>query len=213
MKAVVFKKIDGIYKIPMYVRFHAGRRKYFFEYEGKLFDREIITNDKEVRQISLLTAALNIKDKRERLSYVYDKACDLLDEDFFGKNLCEFRNGKCINDRKYNKLGGGCCCDSAHHEYMCPHLSKQGCTIRCLACKLHVCNTLKKKGYRYHIDDIYVLKYLLNEKQKIMIHNDFFMTKEEVLKDVIRNSIILWSFTNKKRFVKYNLNKKSKGKI
>lgn len=50
-----------------------------------------------------------------------------------------------------------------------------------------------------------MLKYLLNWKQKIMVYNDFFMTKEEVLKDVYKNSIILWTLSKKRDFIKYKL--------
>ncbi len=205
MKKVVLKCVNGIYKIPWFLKIYAGKRKYYFEYKGKLYDKEIKTNDKKVMQVSLLVNALNIRNKNERLSFIYDKSCDFLDEDFIHKNVCEFKCRKCIQDRLYNNLGGGCCCDSKNHSAMCPYLTKNGCSIKCLACKFHICKTLKKKGYKYHVNDIYMLKYLLNWKQKIMIYNDFFMTKDEVLKDLIRNSIIIWSFSKRKEFVKYNI--------
>ena len=204
MKPIVLKKINNVYKIPKFLKIYAGKRKFYFEDKGKLYDKKIKTDDKEVRQVSLLTEALNIKSRKERFSYIYDMSCDLLDEDFIYKNVCDFKCGKCIKDRLYNKLGGGCCCDR-NHETMCPYLTKSGCSIRCLACKFHICNVLKKNGYKYRIKDIYILRYLLNWKQKIMVYNDFFMTHDEVLKHVIKNSILLWLFSKKKRFVKYNI--------
>ena len=207
MKQIILKKVNGVYKIPKNIRFLAGKRKFLLEYDNKLYDKEIEIVDKEIRQMSLLVEALNIKDKRERLSFIYDKSCDLLDNDFYEKNICEFKCGKCINDRINNNLGGGCCCDSKYHKDMCPYLSKNGCTIRCLACKFHICRTLKRNGYKYHVNDIYMLKYLLNTRQKIILYNDFFMKKDEVLKDIRRNSIILWSFAKKREFIKYNIEK------
>lgn len=208
MKKVVLKRINGAYKIPKFLKITAGRKRYFFEYRDMLYNKEIDTTDKEVKQVSLLVEALNIKKRKKRLSFIYDKACDLLDDDFYGKNICGFECGKCINDRKYNNMGGGCCCDSKYHKFMCPYLTDKGCSVKCLACKFHICNTLKEKGYKYYLNDIYILKYLLTWKQKLIIYNDFFMSKEEVLKKVYRNSVILWSFTKKKKLVKYNVKNK-----
>lgn len=205
MKEVILKRVNGVYKIPKFLKLTLGIKKYYFEYNDALYNKELETNDKEVKQISLLVEALNIKNKKERLFFIYDKACDLLDNDFYGKNICEFKCGKCIRDRKLNNMGGGCCCDSKFHKSMCQYLTDKGCQVRCLACKFHICDTLKKKGYKYRLNDIYILKYLLNWKQKLIIYNDFFMNKEEVLKEVRRNSIVLWAFSRKKKFVKYNI--------
>ena len=208
MKKVVFRKVDGKYNVPKFVKYNLKNRKYYFEYNGKLYDEEIDTEDKELKQISFLTKALNIKNKKERLSYAYDKACDLLDDDFYGKNVCKFnKSGKCVKDRKCNTFGGGCCCDHTN-KTMCKHLLKDGCKERCLACKFYTCSILKNKGYKYDINDIYVLKYIFNIRQKIMLCNDFFMTKDEVLKDVNRNSILLWSFRKTPKFVKYEMKNK-----
>ena len=57
---------------------------------------------------------------------------------------------------------------------------------------IEICSNLKKLGYKYNINDILVLKYLLNWKQKIIVYLDFFKTPEEVLLDVKKNSIIYW---------------------
>ena len=46
--------------------------------------------DKKIRQITQLVEALNIKNKSERLKFLYNKACDILDSDFYGKNVCQF---------------------------------------------------------------------------------------------------------------------------
>lgn len=205
MKEVIIKKVNDSYKIPKFLRLKAGKVKFKLEYNNKLYDKEIKTDNKEVRQISLLVEALNIKNKNKRLEFIYDKSCDLLDDDFYGKNICEFKKDKCLKNRKNKELGGGCCCDS-NHLTMCPYLTNKGCSIRCLACKFHICSELRKKGYRYNMNDIYLLRYLLNWKQKIMVYNDFFMTKEEVLKDIKKNSIILWSFSSGKKFIKYDVN-------
>lgn len=194
MKIYVIKEKNGIYKIPRFIRFL--RREFKFECNGKLYNKEIKDN-KEVRQVSLLVEALNIKNKKKRLDFIYEKTCELLDDDFYGKNICEFKNNKCIHDRLHNASCNGCCMNNDGTK-MCKYLDKGRCKIKCLACKFHICYCIRQKGYKCKINDIYMLKYLYNWKQKIIIYNDFFMTKEEVLNDVYKNSIIAWTFKKTK---------------
>lgn len=198
MKLYVLKEKNGKYKIPRFIRFMVGFRNFKFEYNGKLYDKEI-KNNKEIRQVSLLIEALNIKDKKKRLRFVYDKSCELLDDDFYGKNICEFKNNKCIHDRFHNASCDGCC-KTNDDIRMCKHLKNHRCSTSCLACKFHICYCIRKKGYKYRVNDIYMLKYLYNIKQKIIIYNDFFMTPEEVMEDVYKNSIILWTLKRKKEY-------------
>lgn len=198
MKKYVFKLKKGKYKIPRFIRLFVGKRKFYFEHNGKLYDEEIKDN-KEVRQISLLTKALNIKDKKKRISFVYDKSCDLLDDDFYGKNICEFKDNKCIHDRLHNASCDGCCRTNDGLR-KCKYLENHRCKTKCLACKFHICYCIRKKGYKYKINDIYMIKYILNWKQKIIIYNDFFMTPKEVLNDVYKNSILRWTFKKTKDY-------------
>lgn len=185
-----------MYKIPRFVKFLIPFKKFEFEYNDNLYEKEINGNN-EIRQISLLVEALNIKNKKERYDFIYEKSCDLLDDDFYGKNICEFRNNKCIHDRKYNSKGNGCCM-SNNGLRRCKYLNNGRCSIRNLACKFHVCSCIRKKGYNRKVNDIYLLKYLYNWKQKIIIYFSFFLTKEEVLKEVYRNSIIIWALKKEK---------------
>ena len=201
MKEVIIKKEKGNYRIPKLLKLNLSKKIYKFEYNGKLYNKELKTDNKNIYQLSLLVEALNIKNKRQRYEFIYDKACDLLDNDFYGKNVCEFKNGKCIKNRKCHEIGDGCCC-SVDHKTICQYLTDKGCSVRCLACKFHICRILKDKGYKYRLNDIYILKYLLNWKQKIIVYNDFFITKDEVLNDILKNSIILWSLKPVKKFIK-----------
>jgi len=200
MKEVLLQK--GC-KIPRFIRFKIGKNVVFkVKHQDKTYDCEIMTDDKELKQLSLLVEALNIKDKKQRLAFVYDKSCELLDNDFYGKNLCEFKSNKCMHDRIHAKSMDGCC-RSNDNSKKCPYINNHRCTVKCLACKFHVCYCLRKKGIKYKVNDIYLLKYLYNWKQKIMIYNNFFMTREENLKDVYRNSIIYWTlFSSKAKFIK-----------
>ena len=201
-KKIILKKEDGIYNIPRFIRFEIRKNtKFYYEYNGKLYDKEKKDN-LEVWQISILVCALNIKKRKERLKYVYDRACDILDSGFYGKNLCEFKNNQCMHDRLHAKSLDGCCRNN-NNSRKCRYIKNHRCETRCLACKLHVCYCIKEKGIKYKVNDILALKYLYSWKQKIIVRCDFFMTEEEVLKDVYRNSLIIWSlFTRHKSFVK-----------
>ena len=203
MKEVVLHNINGKYKIPRFIRFKIRKDVVFkAEHLDKTHEKEISIDNKELKQMSLLVEALNIKDKKERLAFVYDKSCELLDNDFYEKNLCEFKDNKCLHDRIHGQSMNGCC-SSSDNSKKCPHLRQHRCTTKCLACKFHVCHCLREKGIKYKVNDIYLLKYLYNWKQKIMIYNNFFMTSEENLKDIYRNSIIYWAlFSLKVKFIK-----------
>ena len=200
---IVLKRENGKYKIPRFIKYRISKRnKFKFEHNGKLYDKEIKTKDKELKQVSILVQALNITNRKERLKFCYDKACELLDNDFYGKNLCEFKNNRCMHDRIHAISEDGCC-RSNDNKRKCKYIKNHRCSTKCLACKFHICYCLKQKGYKYRINDIYVLKYLYNAKQKLMIYTDFFMTEEEVLKDVYKNSIIYWALVPRmQKFIK-----------
>ena len=70
-----------MYKIPRFVKFLIPFKKFEFEYNDNLYEKEINGNN-EIRQISLLVEALNIKNKKERYDFIYEKSCDLLDDVF-----------------------------------------------------------------------------------------------------------------------------------
>lgn len=195
---IVFKMEDGKYKIPRLIRYKIRNNNFKFEYKKKLYDKEIDSDDKEVKQISLLTEALNIKKRKERLKFVYDKACELLDGDFYGKNICEFKNNICLHDRIHNGNCDGCCRRNDNNK-TCKYLKNHRCSTKNLACKLHICDPLKKKGYRYRINDIYILKYLYSWKQKLFIYTDLFLSEKEVLSDIYKNSILYWALIIKKQ--------------
>ena len=63
-KVLIIKQENGNYKIPKLLRYRLWNHDFKFEDEGKLYDREI-KNTKEIRQISLLVEALNIKKERK----------------------------------------------------------------------------------------------------------------------------------------------------
>ena len=193
MKSIVLKNVNGRYKVFRFIKYLIKNHHFYYEYKGSLCDK-YTNEDKEVEQISLLEEALNIKNKKERIKFIYEKSCDLLDNDFYGNNICEFKNNKCMHDRIHNSSCDGCCKTNDGLK-KCKYLVNHRCTIKCLACKFHICYCIRKKGYKIKVSDIYMLKYLYNWKQKIMLYNDFFMTEDEVLNHLYKNSLVLWLFS------------------
>lgn len=196
MKEVIIKvDDDGNYKIPKFIRLRDNKnKKYKVLYKGKYYEKDD-TNIK-IREVIQLVEALNIKDKNKRLSYIYNRACDFLDITFYEKNACKFKNNKCLHDRKDKDKCDGCCRSFCGTH--CKYLKNHRCEVRCLACKFHICRELTKLGYKYRVNDILVLKYLLNFRQKVIVYLDYFMSEEEVLADVRKNNIILWALKKEK---------------
>lgn len=190
MREIIIKKVGEKYKIPKFLRYRLWNHTFKLEYNGKLYDKEIKDN-KEVRQISLLVEACNIKNRKKRIEFIYDRSCDLFDDDFYGCNLCEFKNNQCFVNRMHGKSLDGCC-RSRDNKSACKYLIKHRCTNRNLACKLHICSFMKNRGYKYRLNDILMIKYLYSWKQKVFCYFNLFISRERFLKDLYQNSFILW---------------------
>ena len=54
-------------------------------------------------------------------------------------DLCQFKEGRCVNNRFSNnhELQANGCCGTRSDP--CEHLGPKGCTAKALGCKLHVC--------------------------------------------------------------------------
>ena len=143
-------------------------------------------------KLKIIESVLEIKDKKERVSYLYDLICDYLDNEFTEKNICDFNCGVCkrrkamIKQKISKKTYQNGCCYSYLQNSNCQYLdSEKGCQIKNIACKLFTCDYLKKQGYRYKIDDIYFARYFFNIRQKFYIKNTFFVPKDVVLKGIL----------------------------
>ena len=146
-----------------------------------------IKKEKDERIINLyhIEKALNIKNKKERYEYIYDVVCDYLDSNFYGKNLCEFKNNKCLGDRN-KKFEKSCGCCNGRDRGTCKYLVDGRCSIKCMACKLFTCPSLKKKGIKFRVRDIPLLKYFFSLRQKEVLAYTIFTPKDEVIEKLIR---------------------------
>jgi len=127
--------------------------------------------------------ALNIKDKKKRITFIYDSACENIDEYYKDKNICGFKNGKCYAQR-FNKYHNGCC-------RKCIYQSNKGCQTKNLTCKLFNCSEVTCRNKVLKFEDLIILK-VLSKRQQVIIKHDYFSSREEVLKDLFIGSLTIF---------------------
>ena len=125
------------------------------------------------------------RSKKQRYNYIYEKTCDILDYEFQSKNLCDFKNNKCIEKRQTNVICG--CCRHNTNLFStklvkCKYLKNKKCQAKCISCKLFTCDTLQKKGVKFKIEDFYFLNYYFNFLQKFIIKYSYFTKKSTIIK-------------------------------
>ena len=132
--------------------------------------------------------ACNIKDLRDRYSYIYDIVCDYLDNTFKKNNWCDFKNNRCVSVRNSGHCSESVCgCCYGSKRGVCKYLDKDHCKIKSLSCKLFSCRYLKKKKKNIRIKDIPLLKYFFNIRQKYIIEYSLFKDKDEMIDLLIKN--------------------------
>ncbi len=133
--------------------------------------------------------AINIKNIKERYSYIYDVVCSYLDSEFKTKDICNFENNKCISVRNNSHCSNslhGCC--YGKNRGLCKNFINSKCNIKSISCKLFTCRYLKKNKIKYSINSIPLLKYFFNIKQKFILDTSIFKDKDEIINLLLRNS-------------------------
>lgn len=157
----------------------------------KFIEDEPITKKEKELRIKKITEILEITDRNEKYSRLYDELCDYLDNKCQEFNLCKFKNGICEKRRcMYNKdvpiYPNGCCYSTTRHEN-CKYLTDKGCSVRNVACKLFICDYVKKtRKVKFSLNKIYLSKYTLNFIQKVYLSSTFFTTKDVLLKGLLK---------------------------
>lgn len=125
----------------------------------------------------------------EKYDYIYDTVCDYLDNEFACKNICEFKNDKCIAKRNFNCTCG--CCRHFKNIFsneivQCKYLIDKRCSTKCITCKMFTCNYIvKNKKIKFRIKDIFLLRKFLNPVQKLIILISYFTSKEKIIKRLL----------------------------
>ncbi len=153
--------------------------KFLFLYRTILFNCVKFETDKG--KLRKIVNALNIKNKKNRIMYVYDEAIKEINN-YYSEDLCKFIDGRCIVQRTNNSEHVDGCC------YRCPIVTDNGCPSSNLACKLIYCKTAIGNMKLLKFNDIKILK-CLSIRKRLIIISDFFSTREEILKDLERGVI------------------------
>lgn len=140
---------------------------------------------------------LNYKAKKEKYNYLYDSICDYLDDIVVKNNVCGFENDKCIAKKNTNCTMG--CCHHFKNRYfgllyekelhLCEYQKDKRCTAKCITCKMYMCDTLRKKGYKFTTQNVLLIKRYFNPIQKLVIITSFFTPKEKIMKRLMFFSV------------------------
>ena len=146
----------------------------------KLFN---FKTDSKDEQIIIIANALNIKSRKKRITYIYDSACEYIDNFYNGENICGFKNCKCYVQRsKHLDNKNGCC-------RFCIYATDKGCPSKNLACKLFNCSEVYSRRKVLTYKDLKTLK-VLSVRQRYILKSGYFSLREDVLKDLYSYSII-----------------------
>ena len=135
-----------------------------------IIDDSFINKLPNIKDEIQMIHAVNIKDLEKRYSYIYDVVCNYLDNEFINKNICDFKDNKCISVRNHSHCSNSCngCCYGTNRG-LCKNFKDGKCIIKSISCKLFTCRYLKKQGIKFSINDINLLKYFFNIKQKYLL--------------------------------------------
>lgn len=193
IKEVNIKNEKDLYKfykkIPLY-RSMLYKKVYFKE-ESKYDIKDIID-------------ALNIKKRKQRLTFIYDKTCEKIDNHYNNKDICGFKEGKCYVQQKLNNGNiNGCC-------RWCLYQSPKGCTTKNISCKLFTCTEVEKRCKIIKFDDLDILK-ILTKRQKLITKTNYFTKRETFINDLYIGLFTLWElrqvFRLMKMYIKIRSNK------
>ncbi len=185
-KVVIISDYENFVKKICYLRFLSiFRIKISVGYKKAIYETSKEKHPEEIDMVLNIVDILNVHHKKDKYSLIYDYACDYLDNEFQKNNWCCFKNNMCeCNRNKPKEYQTSSCCTRTSTRKDCKYLDeeKKRCSIRCLACKLFVCNYLRKKGIKYTANKVPYLKYFLSPRQKLISNYSFFKPKEEIIK-------------------------------
>ena len=165
----MFKKRIVINSNNDLIKFY--KRLKYYKY---LFFLKFESSNKEIQDIIY---ALNIKNRRMRINFIYDYSCNYIDNYWNGKNYCGFKNNKCYCQQyKGCKYINGCC-------RLCIYQSIKGCKTSNLTCKFYYCTEVHKRYKVLNYDDIKILK-IFSFRQKTIIRHSYFNSREGILFDL-----------------------------
>ena len=167
-------------------------RSFLFKFKGIEFE----TCDEK---LAVIVKALNIKERKERIAYVYDEAIKYINV-YYAEDLCRFENNQCIAQRKLGTGHTNGCCRTCHL------VTDKGCPSSNLSCKLIYCKTALGDMKLLKLRDIPVLK-CMSLFQRMILKGDFFNAREEILSD-LNYGVIYWVMKEIYKDIRFNMRKR-----
>lgn len=157
--------------------------KKLYLYRSFLFKFIYFDTDSPDSDIEVIIHALNLKKRKERITFIYDKAIEEIDNFYKKKDICCFQNGTCLAHRELQKNYKNGCCRWCHFQ------SDTGCTTQNIACKFFVCDSVRKNCKVLEFADVKILK-VLSKGQQALLKKDFFSSRDSVIGDLNRGLIL-----------------------
>lgn len=138
--------------------------------------------------------AIQIDDKKQRCEFLYNEICFYLDHICTTQNLCDFKDNQCFAKQNTDTTMG-CCHHFPNKKWgmlyqkklvPCEFLSEKGCTTKAIGCKLFMCDAVHKKGYKFTVYNVLLIRYFFNWIQKIIIKCAVFESKEKIMKQLLK---------------------------
>lgn len=156
--------------------------KLLFKYDNKLYSHPTKELEQYNEYLSTIEA-FNIKNRKERISYIYDYLCNYFDKDMQEHNYCKFENGTCIANRLGYSIHekDGCC--YIRKKGLCQYLTDKGCINPNPSCKIYMCSYLNnvKKIPNYDTKKIFLTSCFFSYKEHTFFKRHYFITKEEYI--------------------------------
>lgn len=167
--------------------------KYMFFYRSILGRFIHFKSQDSYLPIDCIVKALNIKNRRKRITYIYDTLCKQIDTYYQDKNLCDFQHDRCFVQRREMKYKNGCC-------RLCKYFKKDGCSTSNFTCKMFYCVSAQKKMRPLEFSDLPLLK-CFSIRQRFLLRHDFFSSREDIISDLWWESIFINLFRIYPRFI------------
>lgn len=151
-------------------------------------------SEDEIREIN---AVLDLPDLYSQYNYIYNQACEELDEMFAQDNYCDLRKNVCACQRnesrivmeilnRFYKLNYSKEFGLRVDAGLCYKLDGKTEAQKCIACKLYTCKYLRKRKIKVKPDDIFLIKIFFNKRQKLYIERAFFKSQEDIVRKLVK---------------------------
>ena len=145
-----------------------------------------------LNEIENLIKMFNIRDEKERSSYIYDYMCERMMKEIKALNYCKFENNKCVTSR-YTKgfpksKENGCCANTyLDKRKNCRYLNKDySCKICSISCRVFTCKYLQDRGIDHSLWQYPIIDCSMGKITRSKIIHGFFTPKDVIIKRIYK---------------------------